>query len=65
MASNGKKGGGYKPSPTVSHFNEDVRSNEIMKVFNDLQDANKTRMEAKSIFDLNTFPSVIPKMKKK
>lgn len=60
---NTKKGGNYNPlPPPVSKFNEDVRANQIMSHFNDIKD--KTRMEATSLFDLNTFPSAVSKMKK-
>lgn len=63
MANNGKKSGTYNPvPPSPSNFNKDVRNNQIMKVFNDIKD--KARMEVTSMFDLNTFPSSIPKMKK-
>lgn len=63
MATNGKKGSTYNPvPPSPSNFNKDVRNNEIMKAFNNMKD--KTRMEITSMFDMNTFPSVIPKMKK-
>lgn len=61
---NGKKGGTSKVPvpPSPSNFNKDVHNNEIMKQFNDMKD--KTRMEVTSLFDLSTFPSSIPKMKK-
>lgn len=63
MAKNTKKGSTYNPvPPPVSKFNEDARANQIMKTFNDLKD--KKRMEVTSLFDLNTFPSDVPKMKK-
>lgn len=58
-----KKSGTYNPvPPSPSNFNKDVRNNEIMKVFNDIKE--KQRMEVVSQFDLNTFPSVLPKMRK-
>jgi hypothetical protein len=63
MIRNPKKGSTYNPvPPPVSRFNEDVRANEIMKAFNDMKD--KRRMEVTSLFDLNTFPSSIPKIRK-
>lgn len=63
MAGNNKKNGTYNPvPPSPSNFNKDVRNNEIMAAFNKMKD--KTRMEVTSLFDLNTFPSVIPKIKK-
>lgn len=63
MARNTKKGGNSNPlPPPVSKFNEDVRANQIMRQFNDMKD--KTRMEVTSLFDLNTIPSAVPKMKK-
>lgn len=65
MANDGKKGGGYKPSPTVPHFNEDVRNNQILAAFNKLQDQG-ARTEIKDMFNASgKFPTVIPDMKGK
>jgi hypothetical protein len=62
MANNGKKGGGYKPSPTVPHFNEDVRNNQILAAFNKLE-SDGARMEIKDMFNASgKYPTVIPNM---
>lgn len=59
MAANKK--GGYVPSPTPSKFNTPNNDGEIMAAFRKMKDSH--RVEVNSIFDINTFPSVIPKMK--
>jgi len=57
--SNKRKGPVLPPTPSK---NQDVKNNQIMKIFNDIKD--KERMEIVSRFDIHTFPSVPCKIKK-
>jgi hypothetical protein len=55
------KNNNYKPSPTVEHFNEDVRNNEILAAFNKMADK---RLEVRDQFNVSgKFPTSIPAMK--
>jgi len=54
------KKGGYVPS-NPSTWNTPNNDGEIMAAFRKMKDSH--RVEVNSIFDINTFPSVIPKMK--
>ena len=52
----------YKSKPTVANFNRDPHAAKVLEFYNDIKD--KKRMEMVALLDENTFPSVIPKMKK-